>query len=398
VHVLQVVGNSDLGIAENHVFQLATTLKARGVRVDVVCPRPGPLTDRLQRAGIEPIVVSILVTGHDDDFGLNWPAVQTLTELCRRLRPDLVHTHLYMAALHGVMAAREARVRTVIHTAHTLDVRSGEVLLSRLGGCHLIALTRASADQLERAGVARNRMTVVYKGVASLQGSPAVGRRLPPMYGVVVGSLAAHASEGGLDLLFRAAAAWRASLPAFTLLVAGEGPAAPSLRQLAVELGLQARIAFADGRADRDMLLSAMDVCVLPSSMEACPTAVLEAMVAGKAVIAPDIGGVDELLHSGQEGLLVRPEDAAALTEAVVTLANDAALRTRLGTSARRRVASDFTVEHMADRTLGLYGRLVSAEKFGNDPPRSPANGTWHRQEQPLRALPNDILDPAAAP
>jgi glycosyltransferase involved in cell wall biosynthesis len=382
VHVLQVVGNSDLGVAENHVFQLATALKARGVRVDVVCPRPGPFSNRLQRAGIEPIVVAGLLTRPDDDCRLILPAVQSLTELCRQLRPEVVHTHLYTAALHGVLAAREAGVRTVIHTAHTLDVRPGEVLLSRLGGCHVIALTRACADQLERAGVAGDRISVVHNGVASLQGSRG-GSSLPPMYGVVVGSFAALAAEERLDLLFRAAAAWRARLPAFTLLVVGEGPAAPSLRRLVAGRGLQARVVFAEAGADQGRLLSAMDVCVLPSGNEACPTAVLEAMLAGKAVIAPDLGGIDELLHSGEEGLLVPPEDAGALTEAVLTLAHDAALRTRLGASARRRVASDFTLERVVDRTLELYRRLVSP---------------WRRQEEPLRALPNDILDPAASP
>jgi glycosyltransferase involved in cell wall biosynthesis len=103
-------------------------------------------------------------------------------------------------------------------------------------------------------------------------------------------------------------------------------------------------------------------------------------MLAGKAVIAPDLAGIDELLESGQEGLLVRPEDPAALTEAVLAMAQDAALRTRLGTSARSRVASDFTLERMVDRTLEVYRRLMGG------------------LEQPLHAVPNEILDPAAAP
>jgi glycosyltransferase involved in cell wall biosynthesis len=264
----------------------------------------------------------------------------------------------------------------VIHTAHTFKARSAEVLLTRLGGCHLIALTRSFAAQLERAGVPRQQLTVVHNGVPPLGQSATGGRPLPPKNGIVVGSFVSVP-----DLLLRAAAAWRSRLPAFTLLVAGEEPAAASLRQLAAELGLRARIAFVDASTDHGGLLSAMDVvCVFPSPDDACPAAVLEAMLAGKAVIAPDLVGIDELLESGQEGLLVRPEDPAALTEAVLALAQDAALRTRLGTSARRRVASDFTLERMVDRTLGVYRRLIGD------------------LEQPLRAVPNEILDPAAAP
>ena len=376
MHVLHVVGSSDLGIEENHVFQLATALASRGVRVDVACPHAGSFSDRLRRAGIEPIVLPLLAPRPDEEFELSWPAVQGLAEVCRSLRPDLVHTHLDPAAFHGLLAAREAGVRAVIHTAHTFKARSAVVLLTRLGGCHLIALTRSFAAQLERAGVPRRQLTVVHNGVPPLRQSATGGRPLPPMNGIVVGSFVSVP-----DLLLRAAAAWRSRLPAFTLLLAGEGPAAASLRQLAAELGLRARIAFVDASTDHGGLLSAMDVvCVFPSPDDACPAAVLEAMLAGKAVIAPDLAGIDELLESGQEGLLVRPEDPAALTEAVLAMAQDAALRTRLGTSARRRVASDFTLERMVDRTLEVYRRLMGD------------------LEQPLRAVPNEILDPAAAP
>jgi glycosyltransferase involved in cell wall biosynthesis len=260
------------------------------------------------------------------------------------------------------------------------------VLLSRLGGCHLIALTRTCAAQLERVGVPRQQLTVVHNGVPPLGRSAAGGRPLPPMSGIVVGSLAPDPAWAP-DLLLRAAAAWRPRLPAFTLLVAGEEPAVASLRQLAAELGLRARITFTSAGSDHGGLLSAMDVvCVFPSPDDACPTVLLEAMLAGKAVIAPDVPGIDELLQSGQEGLLVRPGDPAALTEAVLALAQDAALRTRLGASARKRVALDFTLERMVDRTLEVYRRLVRAENVAGD------------LERPLRAVPNEILDPAAAP
>jgi glycosyltransferase involved in cell wall biosynthesis len=386
LHVLHVVGSSDLGIEENHVFQLATALASRGVRVDVACPQAGPFSDRLRGAEIEPIVLPFLAPRPDQEFDLSWPAVRSLAEVCRSLRPDLVHTHLHPAAFHGLLAAHEAGVRAVIHTAHTFKARSAEMLLTRLGGCHLIALTRTCAAQFERAGVPRQQLTVVHNGIPPLGPNAAGGRPLPPMSGIVVGSLAPDPAWGP-NLLLRAAAAWRPRLPAFTLLVAGEEPAVASLRQLAAELGLRARIAFAETSTHRGGLLSAMDiVCVFPSPDDACPAAVLEAMLAGKAVIAPDLAGIDELLEPGQEGLLVRPEDPAALTEAVLALAQDRALRTRLGASARQRVASDFTLERMVDRTLEVYRRVVGAGKVAL------------RHEQPLRAVPNEILDPAAAP
>ncbi len=123
------------------MLQLTAALRARGVGVDVVCLREGAAPEILEKGGVQPVAAEMGALGEGGDLVLSWEAVLTLADLCRRLKADVVHTHTYSAAAHGVLAAREAGVRAVVHTAHSLRVRPAEVLLARLGGSHLIAVT-----------------------------------------------------------------------------------------------------------------------------------------------------------------------------------------------------------------------------------------------------------------
>jgi len=116
-------------------------------------------------------------------------------------------------------------------------------------------------------------------------------------------------------------------------------------------------------RGDPAALLSLMDVAVLPTREEAAHAACLEAMLAGRPVVATRVGGLEELLEPGSEGMLVPADDPDAIAKAVLTLAHDSALRQRLGAAGRSRALSEFTLERLAERTQRLYRQLVEAQR-----------------------------------
>src|SRR5207245_5777728 len=139
----------------------------------------------------------------------------------------------------------------------------------------------------------------------------------------------------GVDVLLRAAA----TLPGLLVEVAGDGPERPGLEAIdpsATFLGWQPRL---------DDLLARWDVFALPSREEAFGIAALEAMAAGRPVVATRVGGLPELIEDGLTGLLVPPDDPAALAAALARLAADPALRARMGQAARERAAACFPVE-----------------------------------------------------
>jgi glycosyltransferase involved in cell wall biosynthesis len=108
-------------------------------------------------------------------------------------------------------------------------------------------------------------------------------------------------------------------------------------------------------RNDIPDLLALADIFVMPSLFEGLPMALLEAMTAGKAIVASATSGIPEAIESGREGLLVSPGDVGALARALQLLLTDEARRRALGDAAARRARGEFTVQVMADRYEALY-------------------------------------------
>ena len=146
------------------------------------------------------------------------------------------------------------------------------------------------------------------------------------------------------------------------LLIAGDGPELLNLQNLAKELGIADRAHFL-GRVDRTAVVSLFKAChffVLPSRMEPFGIVNLEAMAAGKAVLATRVGGVPEIIADGVNGMLVPPDDVDALAAAMVRLAEDGEFRNRIAAAGRRRSES-FDWSAIATQYLDIYERLVGS-------------------------------------
>ncbi|WP_042692489.1 glycosyltransferase family 4 protein [Azospirillum sp. B506] len=168
--------------------------------------------------------------------------------------------------------------------------------------------------------------------------------------------------QKGLDMLFEALA----SLPSGTrgriaLTIVGDGPARPELEAQAARLGLSERVAFRGwlGRDELPAAYRAADVFVFPSRDEGMPNVVLEAMAAGLPVVATRIAGNRDLVVEEETGLMLDADDTPALAAALTRLAEDPALRRRLGEGGRRRVVAHFSWRAVAAayRDLALAGR-----------------------------------------
>jgi glycosyltransferase involved in cell wall biosynthesis len=162
-----------------------------------------------------------------------------------------------------------------------------------------------------------------------------------------------------------------ARVPGLELLIAGDPldeDYASSLKKLTAELGIQNRVRFLGGVGNVPELLPATDFFVLPTwgrwRMEGCPVALLEAMSCGKACIATDIPGARDIIEDGKSGLLVPPEDATALAEAIALLSSSPELRRSLGVAARKRIEEKFSIEReVADHEAlytGIFPRVSS--------------------------------------
>ena len=166
-----------------------------------------------------------------------------------------------------------------------------------------------------------------------------------------------HAAKG-LDCLL---AAWKTVLtrwPTARLWIAGEGPHQPTLAAQINAMGLHGRAVLVGTFDFVDDLLAAADLFVLPSFEEGMSLALLEAMAAGLPVVATDIAGNRRLVDDGREGLLVPPDNAPALSDALCRVLADRDLGARLGDAGRRRVGADFSLSTMVDRHVKLFEQI----------------------------------------
>jgi len=179
-----------------------------------------------------------------------------------------------------------------------------------------------------------------------------------------VGRLSAYK---GTDLLLMAFAGLAAEDRGLDLVVCGPDQSGGRLARFVARLGLERRVRFlGDTKPARiDSLLQECLFFVLPSRQENMPMALLEAMAAGKAVLACAVGGVGEAVRDGVDGLLVAPQDAVALARAMRRLAHDARFRRRLGMQARRS-ARRFDWAVAAGRYRRLYARVLAADRPGH--------------------------------
>jgi glycosyltransferase involved in cell wall biosynthesis len=367
--IVQVIGNVAVGGAERHLLDLVDGLGTYGDRVQAICPRRGPLSDALTERGVRVDFVEMALPRANDDYALSSAVVDHLTQCFRVWQPDVVHSHLYPAHLHASIAAVQAGVPVVVHTAHSLVVRRHDGVLGRLPGLRSIATSRAVARLLTQAGIPAERLAVIYNGVGpehvrnvEVEAVRAARSELKLSSGPLVGTVARLSPEKGVDVLLRALALVVGRVGEIVGLVVGDGPQAAALQQLALELGLCDRVHFPGARHDIPLLNRLLDVFVLPSREEACPIALLEAMAAGRAVIATRVGGSSELIADGVDGLLVEPDDPPAMADAIGTLLAHDARRAALGLAARRKVEAHFTREQMVRATRAWYARRRSEE------------------------------------
>lgn len=364
--VMQVVGNSLIGGTESHVLDLVQGLGKLGVHVEVICPRPGPLTEKLARLDVRVQCVEMIHPWPNDEYLLDQNALLNLGALIKKKRPDIVHSHLYPAYLHTSLAAKETGVRAIVHTAHNVIIRPIDALLSHMTGAHTIAVSQAIAHLLKRVGVPMESIEVIYKGIGpehfedDLEAQQSLRAGLGLESGPIIGTVSRLAPEKGIDTFLYAMRQVAEIYPGITGLVIGDGPQSTELSHLVHQLGLEGTVLFPGAHKDIPALNRLLDVFVLPSREETFPMALLEAMAASRAVVATQVGSIPEVVTHAVDGWLVPPDDPWALSRAILMLLKHPSRRVAMGAVARRKVSSQFTRDRMIHQTLVFYERILA--------------------------------------
>ncbi|WP_395692775.1 glycosyltransferase [Nocardioides sp.] len=354
MRVLGVVAEMGSGGAEAVVHDLALRLPEHGDEV-LVASDGGWRADALAAAGVTIRRVPLRDPGP--------VALERSAAAVRRLlatwRPDVVHAHNVRASLAARLAQVGRRRVPVVSTVHGLadDRYAAAARLLRRCSDLVVAVSPDVRDRLLQAGLDPGRVAVIENAVPPP--GPATGdvrAELGLLPGTPLVVCAARlAAPKRVDLLVDA---WPEVPAAAHLLVAGDGPDRPALEARAARSAARPRITFLGDRADVGRLLAAADVVVLASDREGLPMVVLEAMAAGRPVVASAVGGLPALAGTGCLEL-VPPGDAGALAAAVRALLADPARRARTGAAARAVVERRFSSVRMVDDYRSVYQNVV---------------------------------------
>lgn len=355
-----MIGELDKGGAEYQLVELLRHLdRARWDPHLVVLTAGGYWSEEVRRLGIP--IHTLERRGHADVR-----RVFELRRILQALAPSILHTVLWSANCYGRLAAAGLGIAQVITAERNAIARpwweiAVERALDPVTSVYLVN-ARAVAAELERHGLPAAKMRVVHNGVDLRRfptfhvdrgpGRAALGLRDA---GPLVAQVGRLAPQKDYPTFLRAAALVAHARPDVAFLIVGEGPERPRLEALAHELGIAERVRWLGLRHDVPAVLAGVDVAVLTSRFEGLPNVVIEAMAAGAAVVAADVGGCAELITDGREGTLIGAGSPEAFAAAISALLADEARRAAVVAAARERVEREFSLEAMVRATCAVY-------------------------------------------
>lgn len=383
--MLHVVGDSGFGGGSRVILAIAAGARDAGHDVTVLTTDPR----------FEAILADAGITVLAEDWVRRrphpWHDLRGVTALQRHLqheRYDVVHTHTTRGGVLGRLSAHRAGTPTVLHTAHGFAVAEHDAAWKQAavfavervaaGWCdHIVTVSHHHARWATARGVRpHGSLRVIPNGVPDVFATTSDrsrSRRGPTL--VHVGRLA-HGK--GIDVLLEAVAILRrtaGSSAGVHLVVAGDGPASAELHALADHLGVTTAVTWLGHRDDVGAVLAAADVVVLPSLREGLSLALLEAMAAGRPIVATNLGGTAEALAGGRGGVLVPPGDVVAVARAVGRLLDEPTRADAMGRRARELYEADYRLERMVSDYVALYAEVAAAGPgSGRGPVATPVN------------------------
>ncbi len=390
VKIVRVIARLNMGGPALHVAYLTDGLRTRGYDTTLVAGTLARGEDSMsfvaEKLGVE--VVQIDELGREISPLRDLAATIRLARLIRRERPEILHTHTAKAGTVGrvaVLLAGRRRPPIVIHTFH------GHVLRGYFGPTRslffrllerwlasrttaLVAVSPQVRDDLVELGIApRERFVVIRLGielderVAAGTNGRAESRRYLGISAdrFAVGWIGRMTAVKRTDDVLVAFKQLRDDGIDAVLCMVGDGPDREELERRAHELGVMRDTLFVGYQEDVAPFYAAFDALVLPSGNEGTPVSVIEALAAGRPVVATSVGGVPDVVRDGEDGFLVEAGATGEVADRLARLARDPELRQRMGERGRERVLPRYAVERLVDDVDELYRSLIATKKAG---------------------------------
>ncbi|MEW6570345.1 MAG: glycosyltransferase [Nitrospirota bacterium] len=365
LNILHVIPKLTVGGVENQLALILKKYDKKKFPPFVCCLSDrGEIGSEIEAEGTEVIYLNKLSHRFD------WTIVKDIQDFIRLRHINIIRTHQYHANLYGRLAARRAKVPCIIssvHNVYTIDKKIHRRMLNNYLAHftdRVVAVSNAvKRDIMKYDGIPEEKISVIYNGIemkSFLKAKENIRTELGIAPGApVIATVGRLTHQKGQKFLLEAIAKLRKLFPQIVLVIAGDGPLRNELEDFAAVLKITNNVRFLGTRRDIPAILSAIDIFVLPSIWEGLSNALIEAMAAGKPVIATDIQPVREIINSENVGILIAPENCDAIVNYVTLLLNNREFAGKIGRSARERVFSAFNIEVTVNRYMSLFKEIL---------------------------------------
>ncbi|HIE30269.1 TPA: glycosyltransferase family 1 protein [Candidatus Poribacteria bacterium] len=379
LRVLQIITRLDKGGAPEVVMLLAEKLNKEKISTQIISGltiHPQQDIDAYEkRTGVQIHFIPSL--RRQPSLVKDVLALITLYLAIRRINPDIVHTHTSKAGILGRIAAALCKVPIIIHSPHGHVFygyfgrlqNSFILLVERLTALltdRIITLTQQGKRDHVRARIAPpEKFVPIHCGIdlsrfSDVEVSQKEKRQELniPEFSPIVGTVSRLEPIKGQEYFIQSSALVARKYPDTTFVVVGDGLLEAKLKQMANDLGIRKNLLFLGYRQDVPELMSIFDIFVLPSLNEGLGRVLIEAMAAGKPVVATRVGGIPDVVLDEVTGLLAPPRNSHRLAEFVLRLLENKDLAHKMGRAGKIRAAA-FDVRRMVEKTETLYQQLA---------------------------------------
>ena len=358
-----IITDCDFGGAEQMLFEICSGLKNDFQLQVWVLKRKGYFARKIEEAGV-PVKCYDLGTQMGPGYFLKFLlALLKFRADLKIFQPDVLQGILFQANLAAKITGKFAGTPVVFCSLHTFETGVLKIWIEKLthglAQKYLVVSDVLKKYLAEYFSLPEQKIMVIKNGIRLAAAKPdekslRTELGLPPS-GAVIGAIGRLHREKGMDVLIRSFSHLAGEFPDFKLVIIGDGPEKENLRELVSRNNLSERVIFAGFLPEPEKYLPPFEAFVLPSRIEAMPIVLMQAMAAGKAIVASNVGGVCELIDDSQTGFLVPVEDELLMARAISRILRDPALSKRLGAAAREKAERRFSRAEMIDSYRRLY-------------------------------------------
>lgn len=369
MRIMHMMGGGDVGGAKTHIMTLVGALRERN-EVRLISFRDGPFPREAKEQGIDVVVIE----------GFNpLASAAAVKKQIADFKPEVIHCHGGKANLVGAIVRRSVRIpgMTTVHSDYRYDYLGNPLKQHTFGLINTVALRfldyhQAVADRMARTLISRGfdpeRVFKIYNGMDF--GEP-VGKLDRAAYcreqwgvevagdDILCGIAARLTQVKDIATCIRGFAGACRECPQLRLLIAGDGEDADMLRALAAELGVAERVTFCGWVSPVDRYFACLDINLLTSISETFPYSILEGVREGCATICSDVGGMSELIDTGENGYIFQPRDDKTLSEQILALARDPEKRKRFAARLYDKAVREFSLEAMCRTQEENYRTII---------------------------------------